>query len=258
MSPVVFLNQKGKLTAAKDNGLQNLNGLWQSIAAADLDGDGDIDLLAGNIGLNTKFIKDANPLLQIFVKDFDKNGRDEQILAYNRGEKLYPVAFKDEVGKQMPSVINKKFTAYNQYAGKTLGEILENKLMQDATRKSVNTFASLWLRNDGKGNFTPLPLPAEAQMSKIFTFQVTDVNRDNRPDVIIGGNLYGVSTYQGRYDAFCGLVLLNEGDNIWRSLLPHQSGWLTEGEVRDIKPITIGGKQRWLVARNNDNLLMLE
>lgn len=258
MSPVVFLNQKGKLTAAKDNGLQNLNGLWQSIAAADLDSDGDIDLLAGNIGLNTKFIKDANPLLQIFVKDFDKNGRDEQILAYNRGEKLYPVAFKDEVGKQMPSVINKKFTAYNQYAGKTLGEILENKLMQDATRKSVNTFASLWLRNDGKGNFTPLPLPAEAQMSKIFTFQVTDVNRDNRPDVIIGGNLYGVSTYQGRYDAFCGLVLLNEGDNIWRSLLPHQSGWLTEGEVRDIKPITIGGKQRWLVARNNDNLLMLE
>lgn len=258
MSPVVFLNQKGKLTAAKDNGLQNLNGLWQAIAAADLDGDGDTDLLAGNIGLNTKFIKDSNPLLQIFVKDFDKNGRDEQILAYNRGEKMYPVAFKDEVGKQIPSVINKKFTAYNQYAGKTLGEIMEDKLMQDATRKSVNTFASLWLRNDGKGNFTPLPLPAEAQMSKIFTFHVADVNRDNRPDVLIGGNLYGVSTYQGRYDAFCGLVLLNQGNGQWKSLLPHQSGWLTEGEVRDMQPVAIGGKQRWLVARNNGSLLMLE
>lgn len=258
MSPVVFLNQKGKLTAATDNGLQNLNGLWQAITAADLDGDGNTDLLAGNIGLNTKFIKDDNPLLQIFVKDFDKNGRDEQILAYNRGEKIYPVAFKDEVGKQIPSLINKKFTAYNQYAGKTLSEVIEDKLMRDATRKSVNTFASLWLRNDGKGNFTPLPLPAEAQMSKIFTFHVADVNQDKRPDVLIGGNLHGVSTYQGRYDAFCGLVLLNQGNGQWKSLLPHQSGWLTEGEVRDIQPVTIGGKQRWLVARNNGSLLMLE
>ncbi len=258
MSPVVFLNQKGKLTAAKDNGLQNLNGLWQTITAADLDGDGDTDLLAGNIGLNTKLIKDSNPLLHIFVKDFDKNGRDEQILAYNRGNKVYPVAFKDEVGKQIPSVINKKFTAYNQYAGKTLGEIMDDKLMQNATRKLVNTFASLWLRNDGKGNFKPLPLPAEAQMSKIFTFYVADVNQDNRPDVLIGGNLYGVSTYQGRYDAFCGLILLNQGNGQWKSLLPHQSGWLTEGEVRDIQTVTIGGKQRWLVARNNGSLLMLE
>ncbi|WP_448520715.1 VCBS repeat-containing protein [Rhodoflexus sp.] len=257
MSPTVFLNQKGKLTIAQDNGLQNLNGFWQTVANADLDGDGDMDLLVGNIGLNTKLIKDPNPLLQIFVKDFDKNGKDEQIIAYNRGKKLYPIAFKDELGKQIPSIINKKFTSYAQYAGKTLGEILDEKFLQDATRKSVNTFTSMWLRNDGKGNFTPIPLPAEAQMSKIFVFHVADVNRDNLPDILIGGNLYGVSTYQGRYDAFCGLVLLNEGSGNWRSLLPHQSGWLTEGEVRDIRPITIGEAQRWLVARNNEALLML-
>jgi hypothetical protein len=258
MSPAVFLNQQGKLALAAYNGLQNLNGFWQTVAAADFDSDGDLDLLLGNIGLNTKFIKDPHPLLQIFVKDFDKNGRDEQILAYNRGENLYPVAFKDELGKQIPSVINKRFTTYNQYAGKSLREILQDKQLQDATHKSVNTFASVWLRNNGTGKFTPVPLPAEAQMSKIFTFHITDINKDNRPDVLIGGNLYGVSTYQGRYDAFCGLVLMNEGNGNWRSLLPHQSGWLTEGEVRDIKPVIIGGKQRWLVARNNSSLLMLE
>ncbi|MFC5409938.1 VCBS repeat-containing protein [Larkinella bovis] len=258
----VFAKQNGKLEAVKritdENAL--LNGFWQCLTAADFDGDGDLDLVAGNLGLNTKFIKQVDPRLKMWVKDFDKNGSVDQVLAYQRDEKnWYPVNFKDELGKQMPGIINKRFTNYTSFAGKPIEQVFEDDELKDADEYEVNQFASVYLENRGDGRFSVHPLPMLAQVSKLFALRTDDIDNDGFPDVLAGGNFYGVSTYQGRYDANYGLVLKNRGksashSNQFSALSPFASGFLLEGEVRDLKPIRVANTPLWLVARNDTTM----
>ncbi|GAB3932532.1 VCBS repeat-containing protein [Larkinella terrae] len=258
----VFANQKGKLEAVKSITDENtpLNGFWQCLTAADFDRDGDLDLVAGNLGLNTKFIKQPEPRLKMWVKDFDKNGSVDQVLAYQRnGKNWFPVNFKDELGKQMPSIINKRFTNYTAFAGKPVDELFESSELKDAEEHEVNQFASVYLENQGNGHFVVHTLPMLAQVSKLFALRADDIDNDGFPDVLAGGNFYGVSTYQGRYDANYGLFLKNNGrkaanSNRFTALSPFASGFLLDGEVRDIKPIRVSGVPLWLVARNDTTM----
>ncbi|MFD1143837.1 VCBS repeat-containing protein [Larkinella insperata] len=262
----VFAKQNGKLEAIKSITDENtaLSGFWQCLTAADFDRDGDLDLVAGNLGLNTKFIKQPDPRLKMWVKDFDKNGSTDQILAYQRnGKDWHPVNFKDELGKQMPSIVNKRFTDYTSFAGKPLENVFEAQELEGAEEHEVNQFASVFLENRGDGHFIVHQLPMLAQVSKLFALRADDIDNDGFPDVLAGGNFYGVSTYQGRYDANYGLVLKNRGgktDNKTRfsALSPFASGFLLEGEVRDIKPIRIANSRRWLVARNDTTLQIFQ
>ncbi|RRB04596.1 VCBS repeat-containing protein [Larkinella rosea] len=258
----VFAKQNGKLEVAKSLTDENttLSGFWQCLTAADFDRDGDLDLVAGNLGLNTKFIKQANPRLKMWVKDFDKNGSVDQVLAYQRNDRdWYPVNFKDELGKQMPSIINKRFTDYQSFAGKPIEKLFEGDELKDAEEYEVNQFASVYLENQGNGHFAVHPLPMLAQVSKLFALRADDIDNDGFPDVLAGGNFYGVSTYQGRYDANYGLILKNKGKSATNSsrfsaLSPFSSGFLLEGEIRDIKPIRVANTPLWLVARNDTTM----
>jgi enediyne biosynthesis protein E4 len=125
----------------------------------------------------------------------------------------------------------------------------------------VNIFESVWIENTGKGEFTLHYLPSEAQVSKIFALNIADVTKDGKPDILLGGNFYNVSTYQGRYDASYGLVLENnfaKSKGQFTPLLPTSSGFLLTGEVRDIQPIRSGGATRFLVSRSGAGLLMFK
>ncbi|CAG5070616.1 hypothetical protein DYBT9623_03162 [Dyadobacter sp. CECT 9623] len=248
MPVTIFLNKKGRLKKADQYKVPA--GFWQCIQAADFDQDGDIDLVAGNIGSNTKFRKRADSRLKMWVKDFDNNQGLEQVVAYSVDRKWYPIAFKDELGKRIPSIINKRFTDYKTFAGKTIDEIFKPEELRDARLLEVEKFESVYIENKG-GSFAIHDLPAAAQVSKMFAFAVADINNDGKPDLLGGGNYLGVSTYQGRYDSSYGLVLLNEGKGKFKSVSAVASGFLLEGEVRDIKPITKNGEIFWLVARNN-------
>ncbi|MGA0556367.1 VCBS repeat-containing protein [Larkinella sp. VNQ87] len=255
----VFAKQNGRLQAVENITDDNapLSGFWQCLTAADFDRDGDLDLVAGNLGLNTKFIKQANPRMKMWVKDFDKNGSVDQILAYQRdGKKWYPVNFKDELGKQMPGIINKRFTDYQSFAGKPIDELFEEEELEGADERTIDQFASVYLENQGNGRFVVLALPMLAQVSKLFALCTDDVDNDGFPDVLAGGNFYGASTYQGRYDANYGLVLKNNGkqatvENRFSALSPFASGFLLDGQVRDIKPIRVANVPAWLIARND-------
>jgi hypothetical protein len=258
----LFTNKAGTLTPRPNlvGADVALSGFWQCVAAADFDGDGDVDLVAGNLGLNTKFNKHASPELVMWVKDIDGNGTTEQILASKRNDdkgnpQWYPIAFKDELGKQMPSIINRRFTNYQQIAGKPIDEILDSDNLDGAEKRTVNQFASVYLENQN-GTFVVHPLPMLAQVSKLFALSVTDVNQDGKPDLLAGGNFYGVSTYQGRYDADNGLVLYNTGNaatgsSLFTALPSSETGFVLQGEIRDIKPLTTPTGPVWLVARNN-------
>ena len=234
----VFANTNGKLAETTLNTANNvsLSGLYQRVIAADFDRDGDTDLMAANIGTNNKFRKTPDAELQMWVKDIDNNQKTEQIIAYTRpnadGDKtLYPLAFKDELGKQLPGIINKRFTNYVSFAGKPFEAIFKSDELKGADELIVNQFASIYLENQG-GTFVVHELPMMAQVSKLFALQAIDIDQDGDLDVLGGGNLYGVSTYQGRYDASYGLVLQNDGKGTFTALSPINSGFLLNGEIR--------------------------
>ncbi|MVM29680.1 RNA-binding protein [Spirosoma sp. HMF4905] len=251
----IFANDNGKFAEVKPITTDEtpLSGFYQRIIAADFDHDGDIDLIAGNMGTNTKFRKTPDSQLRMWVKDVDKNQTSEQIIAYNRGKEWYPLAFKDELGKQIPSIINKRFTDYVSFAGKPLEEVLKGEELKGADEFAVNQFASVYLENQN-GKFIVHELPMMAQVSKLFALQAIDIDHDGDLDVLGGGNFYGVSTYQGRYDASYGLVLRNDGKGTFTSLSPVDCGFLLNGEIRDIRPIRTAQGPLIVVARNGAGL----
>ncbi|GAB3540483.1 VCBS repeat-containing protein [Pontibacter brevis] len=251
MSVKFFRNTGRQLQEVKNvPGLEQSNGFWQTVQAADFDGDGDPDFLIGNLGINSKLRRHNGTPLKMLVKDVDENQKQEHILMYQRQEKWYPVANKEELGKQLPQM-NKKFKYFKDYAGKTVAEIFNEGEMEGALELEVDRFESVYLENLGGGKFKQHLLPVEAQTSKIWAFHVMDVDSDGHQDVLLGGNFWGVSAYQGRYDANWGLVLKGDGKGNFKALSPTECGFLLKGEVRDIKSVNTPAGPLVLVARNN-------
>jgi hypothetical protein len=258
MAITIFDNNDKKFNILETE-LDTKKGFWQTIKPADLDGDGDIDFVVGNLGENTKFRRAENAILRMYEGDFLNTGlKSDQILAYSDGEDFYPVASKDELGKTLP-FLNKRFPNYKDFAGKTIEKIFKSAELDAATLKEVNTFESVWVENLGKGKLKMHRLPSEAQVSKTFAIHIADVTNDGKPDILLGGNFYNVSTYQGRYDASYGLILQNnfsKSNKTFTPLLPTSTGFLLTGEVRDIQPIRSGTETLFLVSRSKDGLLI--
>ena len=262
----IFKNNKGNFDEAKPITADEtpLNGFYQRLVVADFDRDGDIDLMAGNLGTNTKLQKtpDLPPngaQLRMWVKDIDKNQTVEQIIAYNRGnsgggDDWFSVATKDELGKQMPGIINKRFTNYVSFAGKPITDLLNSTDLEGAEEFTVNQFASVYLENrtdrNGDPKFVVHMLPLLAQVSKLFALCPYDVDHDGDLDVLAGGNFYGANMYQGRYDASYGLVLRNNGHGTFGAESGIDCGFLLDGEIRDIRPLRTTQGPLIVVARN--------
>ena len=259
MPVTIYKNQQGKLvnftTAA---GLQNTSGLWTTIHAADLNNDGTDELLVGNWGDNSKLHASEQYPLKLFAGDLDNNGAMDQVLAIEKNGKYYTFLGKEEIEKQLPALMRKKYLHYASFAGQTIEDVFGEKL--DHTKKyTASLLSSVMLINNGAGKFTINKLPGSMQWSAVFCFLTADVNKDGKTDVISAGNFYGVLPYEGRYDAGFGSVELNNGSNNFTILSPYQSGFMTTGEVRDIKKIKLAnGSECLLVARNNDTLLFFK
>ena len=256
-SPIrVFVNNGGKLTEQENTGIRQAVGFWQTLKPADIDGDGDMDFLAGNIGQNTKFRRGADGAVRLYSRDFLNSGEKlNQVVAYRYQNEWFPIATKDELGKSLP-FLNKRFDNYRDFAGKPIDKIFDESELPDDSMKEVNTFESVWVENLGKGSdgtvqFRLHKLPMLAQVSAVFAFDVQDVTGDGRPDILLGGNFYSVSTYQGRYDASYGLVLRNDGGGKLSPIMPTDCGFVLNGEVRDIRQVRTGAGSLVLVSRNN-------
>ena len=267
----IFTNEKGRFSEAETitKAKTPLNGFYQRIITADFDHDGDLDLMAANIGTNTKLRKlpasvtagAGEPVAQLrmWVKDVDNNQSVEQVIAYNRidangREEWFPLGTKDELGKQMPGIINKRFTNYGSFAGKPVSDVLTTSELSGADELIVNQFASIYLENrtesKGEPTFVVHTLPMLAQVSKLFALCPYDVDHDGDLDVLAGGNFYGSSTYQGRYDASYGLVLRNDGHGSFAAESGVDAGLLLTGEVRDIRVVQTAPGPLIVVARN--------
>ena len=253
MPVLLFVNNHGAFGQPVAIGL---SGLWQLIATADVDGNGDIDILAGNYGLNSKLHASKDAPLKLYVKDLDNNGTLDQLLTYTSHHKEYTFLGKEELEKQLP-YIRKNFLLYRSFAGKTVQEIFGEQLHQSLVLQAQALGSGIY-KNDGKGNFSFEMLPGAVQAAPLFSFMPDDVNKDGYTDIICGGNFYGVLPYEGRYDASWGDILLNNGNKYYSWLSPVKSGWLSRGEVRDIKKIKTASGWLLVVAQNNDSLHFLE
>lgn len=244
----LFINHQGKFTKTE---IPKSTGLWQTIYATDVNGDGFQDLLAGNWGQNSKLFAGKNSPLKLYVKDFDKNGSLEQIMCYTVDEKEYTFLAKDELERALP-VLKKAYLKYDEVAGKTV-QYMFYDLFTDYLELKAETLGSACFMNDGKGNFSKIDLPEMLQLSPIFSF--INSPKSAGENYIAAGNFYGVIPYEGRYDALLPTNFsFNKKQFQTGSRIPS-----IDGEVRDAKWIKYaGGKQILVIARNNAKLIFLQ
>ncbi len=252
MPVTIFKNEKGKLkNITLSSGLENTSGWWTTIHAADINNDGLEDLLVGNWGENSKLHASSQFPLLMFAGDLDNNGALDQILAIEKNGKYYPFLGKEDLEKQLPALMRKKYLNYSSAAGQTVEEIFGDNL-KHSKKFTASILSSVQLLNNGKGKYSINKLPFEAQWSPLFAFLTGDFNNDHKTDVLAAGNFYGVLPYEGRYDASYGVFLAGNGAVHFDNLSPLKSGFMPTGEIRDIKAIrTIGNKSIFAVAGND-------
>ena len=244
---MAFINNQGHFTKRV---LSDKKGWWNFIIPCDIDHDGDIDLIAGNLGLNSRLKATPEEPVRMYYNDFDDNGKKEQLLTYYLGGKEIPFATKDELQKQMPG-LKKKYLLAEDFARASLEDLVGSEKIKNAKVTEADYFANSVLINNGGLQFTTLPLPWKAQFSSFRDAVVSDYNHDSLPDLILVGNYYENNIQMGRNDADFGTLLQNKGNGKFSADMIN--GIILKGQTRHIRKIKIQQKDAFIVVRNNDS-----
>lgn len=254
----VFINQKGSFVDSSNNYIHfPNNGWWNRIALADLDKDGDMDIVLGNYGLNTQFKVNEKEPMELYYKDFDGNGSIDPILCYYINGVSYPAFSKDDITEQIPSLKN-KFLQYHDYANATIFDLFTKTQLNDAGKLVCNNLTTGYLENKGKAGFEWHVLPTEAQYAPIFGINVLDVNGDGNNDILLTGNNTYTRIKFGRYDANHGVLLLGNGKGAFKYVPQYSSGLNIRSNVRSATSINIGMQSHILVASNDTSVIDLK
>jgi len=249
---IAFINQ-GKTFTKKI--LSEKKGWWNFILPVDLNNDGNMDLIAGNLGLNSRLKASEKEPVRLYYSDFDDNGTKEQILTYYLNNKEIPFANKDELQKQMPG-LKKKFLYAEDFAKASLADIFSEGKLEKADTLSANFFSNAVLMNKGNLNFETKELPWEAQLSSYRDAVVINANDDGLPDILLFGNYYENNIQMGRYDADFGTLLVNKGNG--KFSVENINGLQIKDQVRHISKINIKNKTAYILARNNDSTMVIQ
>lgn len=237
--------------------IENTSGWWNTIEKADIDGDGDQDLLLGNFGINTNLKASIDYPVKLYIKDFDNNLHIDPIMSYYKDGNEYLYYSLDEMTGQLVE-LKKEYRTYESYANSKFDDIFSKERLKGAERLQSVIFESVFLENKKFGKFELKKLPQDLQMSPIYSFTIDDFNHDGITDLLAGGNFYANQINIGKCDASYGhlLTLSNDDDKLnWEILPSLESGFAIDGEVRDIKVLNGLGNQKWiLVSKNNENV----
>lgn len=258
-----FKNNRGKLSeVTRETGLKQIDGMWRSLASADIDNDGDLDLIAGNLGSNCIYQVDANNPMKLFAADIDGNGSIDPVLFYyikdEKGERrLAPAISRAQFAEQVP-VIKKKFLYHKDYAQASFDDIYDNKAKEKMTTYSCDETRSCYFENIGNGRFIKHILPQEAQFAPVNAIVCDDLDNDGISDLLLAGNEYQSDVITGRYDASYGSFLQGTKDKTFKSVPPSASGFFTKGDVKDMTLIKSAKDRLVLATVNNDSMMVFK
>jgi hypothetical protein len=256
MSVSVFQLKNNKLEDATEAfGLGKTNGLWNRISLADLDKDGDLDLITGNLGLNTRFTASAEAPFRCYAKDFDNNGTLDPIVAFSEGGKIYPLMQKEVLVKQMP-VLKKKFLYSKDYAKATVSDLWPQKDLDAGLNLTCYLMQTCWWENQA-GKFVRHDLPNPAQTSPVQGIVCDDFNGDGHLDLLLAGNKYGFEVETNPCDAGTGTLLTGDGKGHFTWLENTLSGFWAVREARDLAILRGAGGKRMIVVANNNSALQI-
>tara|TARA_B100001063_G_scaffold225259_1_gene233929 strand:+ start:110 stop:3361 length:3252 start_codon:yes stop_codon:yes gene_type:complete len=244
----VFINNNGVFEEQTEKyNLAKSVGLWNSMEIKDIDRDGDQDIVAGNLGLNTYFKKGD----KIYINDFDNNGTIEQIICHKIGEKFFPIVDRDELISQLP-YLKKKFVRFNNYASASIENIFTTNQLDKSIKYQIDLLESSWFENKN-GKFYVHKLPPQAQYSSIYSIKVDDFNNDKISDIVLGGNQYKVKPQFGRNDASNGLIIYGKKkDGNYK--LERQINLEIDGQIRNFEVLNNKEYKVLIVAVNDDDV----
>ena len=250
--PITLLKNNGANLERLNNvpGLEKTNGWWREIIINDVNQDGEMDFILGNWGLNSTFKASPDKPVMLYISDFDENQTIDQIFTYYEDDSLYPMALRHDLVMQL-NYLKKDFTHYEDYAGKTINQVLGEEALSNALVNRVYRLQSYVVMNQGDGSYQVDELPIEAQFSPFFSMIAGNFQDNNTPKIIVAGNFSGVKPEEGRYDANSGLVLEQKNESF--ATVNQNTGLRIDGEVRQMAVArTINGKSLLIVAKNDD------
>lgn len=240
-------------------GLDKYCGLWRSLQAVDINHDGKMDFVVGNMGCNNGYHVSADRPLKFFAKDMDGNNILDLIPAYYvknaAGDyKLYPDLDRAQLADEVP-VVKKKYLRHQDFAQVDMDRLQHDFGMEGWIELQCTTSSSVWLENLGGGRFVMHDLPLEAQLAPVNAIWAADLDGDGQVDLVLAGNEYQAAPGRGRYDASYGLVLKGDGRGGFTPLRPADCGLILDGDVKALKGLVTGKGQRLLLAAVNDDSL---
>jgi len=249
----LFVNNNGVYQREKSNPLSNLKGWWYTLEATDINGDGLMDFVAGNHGLNSRFKASKSNPIRLYVKDFDNNGALDPIMSFKAQDgKFYPYNLRHNLIDQIKG-LKKKFPNYETFKNANMRTMFDKVTLEESLQLDATYFESALFINQGNLSFSVTPLPKEVQFAPIFAIESGDFDQDGDQDLLLGGNLYKVKPEVGRYDATYGIYLENDGKGTVRNRTK-ESGFHQNGEIRSIKSVN----NKIIVSRNSDSLVIYQ
>lgn len=250
-SPNIYKNT-GRRLAKANSSLDSLTGWWNAVEAADLDADGDLDLILGNQGSNIHYSPSPGNPMKLFVNDFDNNGTIEQITTLAKNKKDYPIHQKKELTAQMVKLKKQNLKA-SEYSKKTIAELFPKEVFDNSIVRTASISETVIAVNDGNGNFTVKKLPSQVQLSCICGILCTDINADGNLDLILGGNNFEFKPQYSRLDANYGNLLLGNGklDFEWQNYT--KSGLFIKGEIKHLASFKDSNGKTFVITAINDN-----
>jgi len=253
MPVCIYKNIHGKF---KKTTIEGTKGWWFSLEGADFDKDGDIDLVAGNLGLNCRYQARRDKTFDVYANDFDKDGKWDIVLSYYQGNKQFPLRGRECFVRQNPGIAL-KFPTYEAFGEATVSDIYTQKALDESLHLQAETFASCYFENDGKANFKMHNFPNEAQLSSINGIIIDDFNKDGNLDVLAAGNLFNMEVVTPRNDGSIGVYMEGDGKGGFKIKQACETGFFAPNDVKSLALLKLKNGEKLVLVGNNNGKLQI-